>query len=364
MKLMLYFVIIFSFVFGDTIDDMKKKMEKINQGIEDSHKTINKISVQQSSVLQQIKDIEKDLEGIRAEHFQLQEEYEKLRKKTAYGEKNLEFSSKEIGLMEEGYRQKLVAWQKMRDERMLSGKKGGSMQVELRSILGEDEKRINSIKNVQNEIKAKKIVLESEKEQLGLLRNKLRIKQDQINRKMEEKNVLIGKLKNQKKYYEGRIVNLKNEKIKMEKEIDRIIRERAKAMKGKVDIITAKKYIGTLVKPVKGLIKIYFGQSTVGDVKSTGIEINSPIGSLVNASANGEVIYAGKFGNLGKMVMIDHGYSLITIYGNLISTNVKVGQQVDKNDKIGILGLSKDGDSNLYFETRFNLKSENPNIFF
>jgi septal ring factor EnvC (AmiA/AmiB activator) len=171
-------------------------------------------------------------------------------------------------------------------------------------------------------------------------------------------------LKNQKKYYEGRIVNLKNEKIKMEKEIDRIIRERAKAMKGKVDIITAKKYIGTLVKPVKGLIKIYFGQSTVGDVKSTGIEINSPIGSLVNASANGEVIYAGKFGNLGKMVMIDHGYSLITIYGNLISTNVKVGQQVDKNDKIGILGLSKDGDSNLYFETRFNLKSENPNIFF
>ena len=368
MRLTLLFLIIFNFTFSDTasdtIDDIKKQVEKLDRGIEESHKNIDKIEVRKNSALDQIKLIEKDLVEIRAEHSELQEEYNKLKRKTAYGEKNLEFSSMEIKSREENYLQKLVAWQKLRDEKLLSGEKWDSMQVDLRNLLVEDEKRIDSIKDVQKEIRIKKTLLEGEKEQLGLLKNKLRGKQNQINRKIAEKNSLIKKLKSQKKYHESRIVSLKKEKSKMEKEIDRIIRERAKAMKGNVNIWTAKKYIGSLIKPIKGIIKVYFGQTTVGDVKSTGIEINSTIGSLVGAAANGEVIYSGKFGTLGKMVMIDHGYNLITIYGNLISTKVKVGQEVNQNDKIGVLGLSKDGDSNLYFETRFNLKSQNPSIFF
>lgn len=60
--------------------------------------------------------------------------------------------------------------------------------------------------------------------------------------------------------------------------------------------------------------------------------------SDICAVNNGKVIYAGDNALAGKIVAIDHGMGLISVYKHLGSTSVKAGDSVNKGDVIGVSG--------------------------
>ncbi len=60
--------------------------------------------------------------------------------------------------------------------------------------------------------------------------------------------------------------------------------------------------------------------------------MNSP----VKAANSGKVIYADRLGLYGNCVIIDHGYSLQSLYGHMSKLLVKVGDMVGKEQQIGI----------------------------
>ncbi len=64
-----------------------------------------------------------------------------------------------------------------------------------------------------------------------------------------------------------------------------------------------------------------------------GLEIASLPGSVVQATAEGKILYASK-----EKVIIDHGNNLKTGYENLERVSVKVGERVKKGETIGYLG--------------------------
>ena len=109
---------------------------------------------------------------------------------------------------------------------------------------------------------------------------------------------------------------------------------------------------------------VKFKQEKAKGVSSNGIEINSKLGAQVKASMKGKVIYVDKLQGLGKVIMVDYGYNTIGVYGNIISSKVKVNDRVSAGETLGILGLSTEGKPNLYYEVRFNLKPINPEIMF
>ncbi|MGL4897227.1 MAG: murein hydrolase activator EnvC family protein [Cetobacterium sp.] len=94
------------------------------------------------------------------------------------------------------------------------------------------------------------------------------------------------------------------------------------------------------------------------------MEIAGKMGARVKAATSGKVIYADKFQGLNNVVMIDYGYNTIGVYGNLIAVGVKLNQQVQRGQDIGVLGLNTDSKANLYYEVRFNLKPINPENLF
>ena len=51
-----------------------------------------------------------------------------------------------------------------------------------------------------------------------------------------------------------------------------------------------------------------------------GIDLVAQTSTIIMASASGIVTAAGKRANYGKMVEIDHGYGLVTVYGHLKSS--------------------------------------------
>ena len=72
-----------------------------------------------------------------------------------------------------------------------------------------------------------------------------------------------------------------------------------------------------------------------------GIDIATEIGKAVLAPADGIVSNVSKQRGMGNMVKINHGSSVVTVYGHLLKKgNVKKGQKVKRGDIIGYVGNS------------------------
>ncbi|MGB9868000.1 MAG: peptidoglycan DD-metalloendopeptidase family protein [Bacillota bacterium] len=71
-----------------------------------------------------------------------------------------------------------------------------------------------------------------------------------------------------------------------------------------------------------------------------GIDIAAPYGTPIYAAGDGTVKYAGWYGGLGKLIIIEHGFGLETYYGHCSQIKVRVGQQVKKGQAIGTVGAT------------------------
>jgi murein DD-endopeptidase MepM/ murein hydrolase activator NlpD len=69
-----------------------------------------------------------------------------------------------------------------------------------------------------------------------------------------------------------------------------------------------------------------------------GIDIKAPHRTPLVATADGVVSYAGSQRGYGKVIKIDHGNGLTTLYAHLTRVDVKQGQPVARGATIGLLG--------------------------
>lgn len=69
-----------------------------------------------------------------------------------------------------------------------------------------------------------------------------------------------------------------------------------------------------------------------------GIDIGGWSGIKVHATAPGVVVYVGRNGGYGKMVEVDHGCGVKTVYAHLKRTEVEIGDTLDHRAVVGSLG--------------------------
>ncbi len=107
-----------------------------------------------------------------------------------------------------------------------------------------------------------------------------------------------------------------------------------------------KLWTGPFIKPVGSAPGNSFGDIRTVTVGSAEIQkaqapgVRFPVSSrtAVMATNGGQVTFSGELGVLGKTVVIDHGFGLSTVYGNLSETSAPVGALVAKNQPIGRTG--------------------------
>lgn len=105
--------------------------------------------------------------------------------------------------------------------------------------------------------------------------------------------------------------------------------------------------------PVHGPLTSPFGLRMRGLVPEIhrGVDIAVPVGTPVHAMAAGRVRFAGTMAGYGKVVWLDHGGSVMSVYAHLSVIRVQAGQHVDGGETIGLSGMSGDATGpNLHFE--------------
>lgn len=100
--------------------------------------------------------------------------------------------------------------------------------------------------------------------------------------------------------------------------------------------------------PIKGTRESYFadtrhyyyGGKLVDTEVHLGFDLAQQRNMPVTAANSGKVIYAERLGIYGNCVILDHGYSLQTLYGHMSRIDVKVGDMVQKGQKMGLSGAT------------------------
>ncbi|MDQ7800882.1 MAG: peptidoglycan DD-metalloendopeptidase family protein [Armatimonadota bacterium] len=120
-----------------------------------------------------------------------------------------------------------------------------------------------------------------------------------------------------------------------------------------------------LAWPARGAITSGFGlrrHPLFGIVRPHhGVDIAAPWGTPVRAAGGGTVVYAGWFGGYGKLVVVDHGGGVATLYGHLSSILVSLGQRVGEGDLVGRVGSTGYSTGpHLHFEIRVNGRPVDP----
>ena len=122
------------------------------------------------------------------------------------------------------------------------------------------------------------------------------------------------------------------------------------------------------IMPVHGWVTSGFGYRTspfsgLKD-KHEGLDIANAIGTPVVAPGDGIVLRVDRDPAIGKMLVINHGYSIVTRYGHLSEVYVGIGKRVKRGDKIAAVGnTGKTTGPHLHYQIEENGVPVNPDKY-
>ena len=92
-----------------------------------------------------------------------------------------------------------------------------------------------------------------------------------------------------------------------------------------------------------------------------GLDISAERGTPIRATAAGKVELAAPSGDYGNLVVVDHGYGLVTRYGHLSKFAVWAGREIRRGDIVGYVGSTgRATGPHLHYEVLANGKLINP----
>lgn len=214
-----------------------------------------------------------------------------------------------------------------------------------------DVQVLEDIEKEKNEISANKQSLEEQKERLKTVRNNRERTAIVLENTKVLRNQYVNSLTEEEKALQAKIEEYETQIAQVEAEIL---------------LLTAANldsdYTGGIMAwPVPGYTRITseFGMRLHPILKvyklHTGIDIGAPTGANFIAASNGVVVKAGENSAYGKMVVIDHGGGITTLYAHGSEILVNVGDEVRRGQailKVGSSGYSTG--PHAHFEVRVN----------
>ena len=122
------------------------------------------------------------------------------------------------------------------------------------------------------------------------------------------------------------------------------------------------------IKPVSGRDSGRFGLRRILNQQKrnphSGMDIAAPEGRKIRATESGNVIFVGHLFFTGKVVYVDHGSGLISLYAHLSQFDVKKGQRIKRGDLIGRVGKTgRVTGAHLHWSVYLNGNAVDPALF-
>lgn len=312
----------------ETVEDLALKIDRLDQLIRLTNRQVNTLN-------QQIQVNQRNIDNLRTELEALKADYAEMivkSRKNASQQNRLMFL-----LSSESFFQALKRIRYMKQYAAYRQKQGIKIAEKTKTL-----QELNSILNQQKSTK-ESLVAEN------------RTAQRQLEAERDTQQEMIRSLQSKTSRYAAQIKKKQQQTARINKEIDRLIREAIAASNKKAGTTTADFALtpeakalaasfsankGRLPWPVrKGVVIQKFGTQRhavvrTTTIKSNGVTIATSPGTKARAVFEGTVLNIVQFQGSNPIVLIQHG-NFVTAYKNLASVEVKKGDKVMAKQDIG-----------------------------
>ncbi len=228
-------------------------------------------------------------------------------------------------------------------------------------LASRDSRAINRFDYERAQLRARNAQLADRQRQIVAARQIIQQRQQAVAATYARKEHLVALLRREGSKSEEQIATLEEKAKRLERLIDVLSRQSAGTIVQE-DIRTV---AGALGWPVQGKVVETFGRQV--DPKfstitfNNGLKIAAAPGTDVHAIFLGTVLFSQWFKGYGNLIILDHGNRVFSLYGNLKSPAVTVGDRVSAGQAIAGVGEAEEAQAGyLYFEIRQDNKPEDP----
>jgi len=240
-------------------------------------------------------------------------------------------------------------------------------------MLAADKGEILSLRKVLDEVESLNAKLAEEQERQLAHNEDLKEKQAVLELNQKLKKELLSKTRSEQSERLRSYQTVKAAEGELESVLSRFnlaaeVRKQKEAAEVSSEIIPARKpgtgfaaRKGGLIQPINGKIVTAFGRRY--DAKASlytfhkGVDIQAGAGSAVSAVFPGKVVFSGKIGGYGQLLILDHGDQYYSLVGHLGEALKGEGDEVKEGESIGRSAF--DG-APVYFEIRQRHVAVNP----
>lgn len=378
----LIFVMSFGMVINvnaTTIDEAQQKADALEQQKSTAEAEKNSLNTQLNTILGEMEDAQTKLADKQTE---IEEAEEALVQ--AKVEENTQYQSmkKRIKYMYENGNSQVI-------ELLMESENIGEFlnKAEYISQISEyDRDMLDEFQAVVKEVEAEEAALQTEYEELEVLRDDLLVKQSNLESLLSEKNLQISDLEKQigdnAALLQDLIAQAEAERLKQEQAAAAAAAAAQQAAQQQAAQNSGNSGSGSsYVPPVIDNVVSGNGQFTnpcpAGYVSSTfgyrdfdssfhkGLDLAAPEGTPTYAAADGVVLIAGWSDSAGNWIVIDHGNGFVGKYMHHSGLLVSAGQTVTKGQPIGLVGNTGNSfGAHLHFQLELNGAPVDPQAYF
>lgn len=377
----LIFVMSFGMVINvnaTTIDEAQQKADALEQQKSTAEAEKNSLNTQLNTILGEMEDAQTKLADKQTEIEKAEEALVQ-----AKVEENTQYQSmkKRIKYMYENGNSQVI-------ELLMESENIGEFlnKAEYISQISEyDRDMLDEFQAVVKEVEAEEAALQTEYEELEVLRDDLLVKQSNLESLLSEKNLQISDLEKQigdnAALLQDLIAQAEAERLKQEQAAAAAAAAQQAAQQQAAQNSGNSGGGSSYVPPVIDNVVSGNGQFTnpcpAGYVSSTfgyrdfdssfhkGLDLAAPEGTPTYAAADGVVLIAGWSDSAGNWIVIDHGNGFVGKYMHHSGLLVSAGQTVTKGQPIGLVGNTGNSfGAHLHFQLELNGAPVDPQAYF
>jgi len=337
---------------SQTKEKQEKALQDLREEIQKAQQQLDQLKQRETSNLDQLVQIDKQKNLLQRLIRQLKSQENRLRQNIFKTRSELIELVKELNIQKKVYAKRLRHFYKHKNlgdiEILFSANSVNQAMVWLkykRRIAQADQRRLQNLINTQDKYEEVNKKSSTERAKLSALVKEKTKEESRLNRRRNEKEGVLRKIRDDKETYAETIAEKEREYIKIRKLMRESITGRINPTIDLNKPSEFPRYKGKVIWPVKGRIIGRFGKvkSPVHesfDDFNYGIEIKAPLGKEVYATCSGVVTKKEWQRYWGLIVIINHYDGYTTFYGHLSEVDVSVGEEVYSGKIIGRVGDS------------------------